>query len=157
MSLVAEGPEIMVIGAVASTRASASGKSSTTESSGTMHTWWSGTRVIARRPSSGRPLRKIVPVSAQETVEDVTTASTSFSASTLRGSRSPSWAPRTAARSPVWPTAGSVMRSRPAPRESAGSQSDSRPAGTTYRASGPSSSAMAAATVCSVSSRTEAR
>ena len=115
MSEVAEGPEIMVTTDVGSTRARASGNSSTTESSGTMHTWWSGTREIARRPSSGRPVRKIVPVSAQEAVELVTTAANESSVRTSKGSPSP--------------TAGSTARRRAS--VSAGSQPESRPEGTT--------------------------
>ena len=51
--------------------------------------WWSGTSEIARRPSSWLEFKKIVPVSAQETVEEVTTASTASSWCTVRapGSR----------------------------------------------------------------------
>ena len=116
MSDVADGPEIMVVGAVGSTRAMASGISSTTESSGTMQMWWSGTSVMARRPSSGRPDRKMVPVCAQDTVEEVTTASTR-----LRS--------RTVSAEALRPSLGSTMARRAA--VSSGSSAVSSPSGIT--------------------------
>src|SRR5690606_32278306 len=71
MSDVADGPLIIVIGRSGTSRASASGTPTSTSLTATTHTCRSGTSVNARRPWSGLPSRKIVPVSAQVTAEAV--------------------------------------------------------------------------------------
>ena len=90
MSLVALGPEIQVSGRVMSIRCIASGSRRTMLETGTTHTWWSGTREIARRPWSPLPSSTMVPDSAMETAEEVSTASVPSSSATLSTAPGPS-------------------------------------------------------------------
>ena len=89
----------------------------------TTHTWWSGTRLSARRPWSSPPSSTIVPVSAIATAHPVTTASIRSSSALDSGG-------------------SSAMASIPD-----GSQSRGTPAGTTIRraASPPSTASIAGA------------
>lgn len=64
MSEVADGPETNVSGAVGESAPIASGTVATICSAWMTQTWWSGIKVIARRPHAAPPSRTIVPVSA---------------------------------------------------------------------------------------------
>src|SRR5688500_13645753 len=80
MSLVADGPLIMVSGASGSSRPSDSGTPRTTWSAVTTQTRQSGSSVRARRPHTGEPSSTIVPVSAIATAAPVSEAARSASA-----------------------------------------------------------------------------
>ena len=77
ISDVAEGPEIVVIAMALrlAMAASASGSSSCTCPRCTRQMWWSGSKVIARRPCAPSCTSSIVPVEATATSHVVTTAS----------------------------------------------------------------------------------
>jgi hypothetical protein len=87
MSLVALGPLTMVFGRVPSSLRSALGSRVVMSAARTMQMWWSGMRLIARRPWPGPPSRMIVPVSATAAAQPVMTASTTSTPATDSGAK----------------------------------------------------------------------
>ncbi|CAO0827162.1 Lactate utilization protein B [Streptomyces microflavus] len=101
------------VGRSGTSRARTSGTPASTEERSTTQRCRSGTRESARRPWSGDPSRKIVPVSAQPAAEAVTTASRASSRgagmSAASGLTSPSYASSQRGSSP----AGTPIRRAP--------------------------------------------